>query len=215
MKDHHYLYLHGFASSPNSSKAQYFQQRFAQQHIQLLIPNLNQEDFSSLTLTRQLQQVEGILLDIATPVTLIGSSLGGLTAAWLAQRHSQVQRLILLAPAFEFLQHWLPTLSVEQARTWRETGYLTVYHYGEGQQQQLHYQFVEDLRSYPLPQLQPSVPTLILHGCNDEVIPIEESCRYAHRPRVELVELLSDHALGDVKAQMWQIISTWLSLTPK
>lgn len=210
MARHHYLYLHGLASSPHSSKAQYLKQCFAQQHINLFIPDLNQTDFSSLTLTRQLWQIEGILTQTETPVTLIGSSLGGLTAAWLGERHLQVQRLILLAPAFKFLQHWLPTLGKEQVKAWQETGYLSVYHYGEGQQRQLHYRFVEDLQRYASQDLQRPVPTLILHGRQDEVIPIQASRCYAHsRPWVRLIELESDHALGNVKSQLWQAISTW------
>jgi hypothetical protein len=211
METYHYIYLHGFASSPNSSKAQYLKQHFAQQHTNLLIPDLNQTDFSSLTLTRQLQQVESIFTHLETPVTLIGSSLGGLTAAWLGERHPQVQQLILLAPAFEFLHHWLPTLGKERVKVWQETDYLSVYHYGEGRQRQLHYHFVEDLQHYACQDLQRPVPTLILHGRQDEVIPIQVSRHYAQsRPWVELIELESDHALGNVKSQLWQTILTWI-----
>jgi predicted esterase YcpF (UPF0227 family) len=210
MKRHHYLYLHGFASSPHSSKAQYLKQRFAERKVNLLVLDLNQPDFSSLTLTRQLQQVESIITDLATPVTIIGSSLGGLTAAWLGEKHHQVQRLILLAPAFEFLQHWLPTLGDERVNAWRETNSLLVYHYGEKQPRQLHYHFVEDVQRYPSQALQRPILTLILHGCRDEVIPIEESRHYCQsRPWVELIELDSDHALGDVQPQIWQAISSW------
>jgi hypothetical protein len=83
----------------------YLRDRFATLDISLEIPDLNQDDFSHLTITRQLTQVETAFLQDKMPVTLIGSSLGGLMSAWLGQRHSQVQRLVLLAPAVEFL--WL------------------------------------------------------------------------------------------------------------
>ncbi len=55
MKTATYIYLHGFASSPSSTKAQYLRARFASLQINLNIPDLNQGDFSHLTLTRQLQ----------------------------------------------------------------------------------------------------------------------------------------------------------------
>ena len=88
----------------------------------------------------------GLLLVAATftlhsqPVTIIGSSFGGLTAAWLGQQYQQVQRLILLAPAFGFLSHWLPQLGQQQVKQLQDLGYLSVYHYGEQRTLPLHYQ---------------------------------------------------------------------------
>jgi predicted esterase YcpF (UPF0227 family) len=107
-----YIYLHGFASSPNSTKAKYILERFAQNQIKLEIPDLNCDDFYHLTITRQLEQV-ALLLEQKKDVTIIGSSLGGLTAAYIAEKYLQIKRLVLLAPAFGFLSHWLPTLGTE------------------------------------------------------------------------------------------------------
>jgi Esterase/lipase len=202
-----YIYLHGFASSPQSAKARDLGDRFAQLNSPLLIPDLNQGDFTHLTLTRQLQQVESLLPDNEVPVTLIGSSFGGLAAAWFGQQHPQVQRLILLAPAFGFLSHWLPKLGQAQVRQWQKTGFLSVYHHGEDRTLPLSYQFVEDAAQYQEEQLQCPVPTLILHGRHDEVIPIEASIHYARtRPWVTLVELNSNHALTDVMDEIWEVI---------
>ncbi|GFE71657.1 YqiA/YcfP family alpha/beta fold hydrolase [Chroococcus sp. FPU101] len=79
-----YIYLHGFASSPNSAKAQYINERFSELNHSLIIPDFNQNDFSHLTLSRQIRQISQ-LLPLDTPVTLLGSSFGGLTAAYLAE----------------------------------------------------------------------------------------------------------------------------------
>ncbi|MCS6812403.1 MAG: esterase, partial [Cyanobacteria bacterium] len=62
----HTIYLHGFASSPNSTKARYLADCFAQAGLPLTVPDLNQGDFSHLTLTRQIQQVEALLTDEPT-----------------------------------------------------------------------------------------------------------------------------------------------------
>ena len=205
-----YIYLHGFASSPQSAKAQYLRDRFFSDQINLQIPDLNGGDFSGLTLSRQLQQVEAIFTSSSSPVTLIGSSFGGLTAAWLGQRHPQVERIILLAPAFRFLSHWLPQLGEEQLRQWQETGYLSVYHYGEKTSLPLHYKFILDLQQYQEQQLQRSVPTLILHGLYDDVIPIQSSRNYtSQRPWVQLVELKSDHGLTNAMPEIWQAIQAF------
>lgn len=209
-----FIYLHGFASSPESAKAIYLCDRFAELGISLEVPDFNQGDFSHLTITRQLTQVETMLANAETPVTLIGSSLGGLTSAWLGQRQSQVQRIVLLAPAFGFLSHWLPKLGAEQLQQWQTSGYLQVYHYTERRSLPLHYQFLEDARQYQDSQLLRPVPTLIFHGRKDEVIPIESTRDYAReRPWVELIELDSDHALTDVMPEIWQATQSFCQLS--
>lgn len=208
-----YIYLHGFASSPLSAKALYVRDRFSSLNIPLSIPDLNQGDFSHLTLTRQLQQVAAKFPSDGMPITLIGSSLGGLTSAWVAQKYPQVQRLVLLAPAFGFLSHWLSKLGEEQLQRWQIEQYLSVYHYGEKRSLPLHYQFVLDAAQYQDEQLQRPIPTLILHGREDEVIPISASREFAaQRPWVELIELDSDHALGNVLPEIWQAIQIFCQL---
>jgi pimeloyl-ACP methyl ester carboxylesterase len=202
-----YLYLHGFASSPNSTKAKTLRDRFQARGLTLHCLDLNQENFSTLTLTRQIQQAQDFLATQPAPVTVIGSSFGGLTAAWLGELNPSIQRLILLAPAFSFLDYWLPKLGAETLRQWEENGTLLVYHYGEQRQMPLHYGFLTDLQRYPEDHLQRPVPTTILHGLHDEVIPLAASQRYAQtRPWVHLHSLNSDHALTDCQAVIWKRI---------
>jgi hypothetical protein len=203
----HYIYLHGFASSPQSAKAQDLRDRFAHFGIPLAIPDLNQEDFTHLTLTRQIQQVAALLPPKPEPVTLIGSSFGGLTAAWLGEQHLQIQRLVLLAPAFGFLAHWLPRLGDESLHCWKAEGYLQVFHYGEQTMLPLAYEFVEDAACYDESTIRRSLPTLLLHGQADDVIPLQASILFAQtRPWVRLIPLNSDHALTDVSELIWQAI---------
>ncbi|MBE9185721.1 prolyl oligopeptidase family serine peptidase [Microcoleus sp. LEGE 07076] len=214
-----YIYLHGFASSPNSAKAKYFRNRFCSLGIDLKTPDLNQNDFSSLTLTRQLNQIETEFLQtqssqspaenlkILEGVTIIGSSFGGLTAAWLAQRQLSVKQIVLLAPAFQFLSHWLPLLGQPQLEKWQSEEYLPVYHYGEQRDLPLNYRFVAEMGKYPEEKLMRSVPTLILHGKHDTIIPIQASRSFAeHRPWVQLIELEGDHSLGNVVGEIWEAI---------
>ncbi|AFZ04107.1 YqiA/YcfP family alpha/beta fold hydrolase [Calothrix sp. PCC 6303] len=208
-----YIYLHGFASSPNSTKAKDLNSRFAQIQINLTIPDLNAEGFSQLTISRQINQTS-LLFPKSSPITLIGSSLGGLTAAHLGQKYSQIQQLILLAPAFGFLSHWLPKLGETTINQWQQQKYLQVYHHGEKRELPLHYDFVTDAQKYSEEILQRPLPTLILHGTDDEVIPIQASKDFASmRPWVKLVELDSDHALGNVTNDIWQEIVQFCQLS--
>lgn len=203
-----YIYLHGFASGPGSAKAQDLKHRLASLGLTLEIPDLNQGDFTHLTLSRQLQQVQDLILAEADEVILVGSSLGGLTAAWLGEQPALSDRilaLVLLAPAFQFLAQWLPRLGQEQLSTWRQTGTLAVFHHSQGQPLPLHYGFLEDAQRYDDTTLCQPIPTLILHGRQDEVIAVDASRTYARsRPWVRLIELDSDHALGNVQSEIWQ-----------
>lgn len=118
-----------------------------------------------------------------------------------------MERLILLAPAFGFLFHWLPRLGANTIKNWQEKQYLPVYHYGEGRKIPLNYDFVTDPQTYKEDLLQRPLPTLILHGKYDEVIPIQASRNFASQhPWVNLMELDSDHALGNTMAEIWQAI---------
>lgn len=206
-----YIYLHGFASSPQSHKAQYLRDRFAELDLDLQIPDLNQEDFSHLCLTRQIQQVAALFPTPKTPIVLIGSSFGGLTAAFLAQHYPQVQQLVLLAPAFGFQTYWETHLDKRQRDRWRAEKYLNVYHYGKQRELPLSYNFFLDLNQYDEGKLQRPVETRIIHGDRDEVIPLSNSQTYASdRPWVELRIYNSDHSLSNVLPQIWQEIREFI-----
>jgi uncharacterized protein len=70
------LYLHGFASSPQSSKATFLARKFTERGVRMIVPDLNQPDFSTLTVTRMLQQVQHALASGDGPFAVVGSSLG-------------------------------------------------------------------------------------------------------------------------------------------
>ena len=205
-----YIYLHGFASGPQSYKGQWLRSQFQTQGIELQLIDLNQEDFAHLTLTRQINQV---ITHLQRPTTLIGSSLGGLTAAWVAQQSPHIQQLILLAPAFQFLDQWLPRLGPEQLQHWKTSGWLSVYHYGWQRQERLHYQFLTDAQAYDDSQLTKSIPTLIFHGNRDDVITIEASQHHiAHRPWITLYSLDTDHGMADAMEVTWPAIKAFCQL---
>ncbi len=205
-----YIYLHGFASGPQSYKGQWLRSHLQTLGIDLQLPDLNQGNFGHLTLTRQINQ---ITQQLTGPTTLIGSSLGGLVAAWVAEQSDYVEHLVLLAPAFQFLAQWLPKLGQEQVHHWQSTGWLAVYHYGLASQQQLHYDFLTDAQRYSESHLQKSIPTLILHGVHDEVIALDASRMYAQeRPWVRLHPLQTDHAMADAMADIADAITDFCQL---
>lgn len=195
------IYLHGFASGPSSKKARFLASCFAELGIGLEIPDLAANDFKHLTVSGQLRVVER--LSAGQPVTLIGSSMGAYVAALYAARHAEVEKLVLLAPAFSFLNRWPETLGAGVMEEWSRTGVLKVFHYGEGRTMDLGYQLIEDAAQYePYPAV--TQPTLIFHGKNDTTVPASLSIAFVERhPQVKLRLLESDHELINVLDDIW------------
>ena len=195
------VYLHGFASGPTSKKAQFFRERFAQLGIGLEIPDLADGHFERLTITGQLGVIERA--SRGEPVTLIGSSMGGYLAALFAARHTEVEKVVLMAPAFCFSTRWPQTLGEATMEEWRRKGLLEVFHYSQGRTVELGYQLIEDGGQYEdYPQVRQ--PALIFHGRNDTVVPADLSVQFASRhPQAQLHLMESDHELLNVLDDMW------------
>ena len=197
-----FVYLHGFASSPNSRKARFFRDRFGELGIGLEIPDLAEGEFRNLTLTAQLNVMERVCGD--EPVSLIGSSMGGYLAALYAARHLEVKKLVLLAPAFSFASRWPETLGEQTMEQWERTNTLRVFHYSEGREVELGYQLIEDSLRY---EAYPNFiqPALIFQGMRDTVVPPEFAETFAAGHANASLRLLdSDHDLVNVLDEMWR-----------
>jgi uncharacterized protein len=196
------IYLHGFASSPASSKAQFFARQFADLGVRCDVPALDGGDFENLTITGQLRVIEE--LAAGEPVRLIGSSLGGYLAALYASRHPETtDRVVLLAPAFCFGSRYPEELGPEVMEPWKRTGSRRIFHYGFGEERALGYRLIEDAAGYPdYPEF--AQPALILHGRNDDVVPASLSETFAaSHTNARLLILDSDHQLTDVTTTLW------------
>ena len=204
------IYLHGFASSPQSRKARFFAQRAQELGIELAVPDLSEGNFEKLTITGQLAVVERIAA--GRPVSLIGSSMGGYLAALYAARHAEVRRVVLLAPAFAFARRWPDQLGGKTLEEWRRVGWITVFHYGEQQRLPLGYGLIEDgLRYEDFPEVRQ--PVLLIHGTRDDVVTPDWSRQYASaRANVELVLVDSDHELANVFDEAWERCRRFLEL---
>jgi pimeloyl-ACP methyl ester carboxylesterase len=113
------LYLHGFASSARSSKAAFFKQKLHELGVELETPDLNEPDFSTLTIARMVQQVLALLDGRSEPAVLIGSSLGAFVAVQVAlARPAQVKGLILFAPALDFTGNRMKNLGSQGLDEW-------------------------------------------------------------------------------------------------
>jgi pimeloyl-ACP methyl ester carboxylesterase len=202
------LYLHGFASGPSSTKAGFFRDYLERAGARVTVPDLADGDFEHLTITGQLEVARRTAP--GGPVSLIGSSLGGYVAALYAARHSEVERLVLLAPAFGFARRWPERLGAEKMRQWRNKGSMEVYHYGERGNRRLSYDLITDAAQY---EDQPAFrqPAVIFHGATDDVVPVRCAQEFAEgRKNVRLEVLDSGHDLLNMLEYMLPRVKAFL-----
>src|SRR5207249_1256591 len=181
------LYLHGFASSAQSTKGTYLSQRLAERGVTLTCPDFNRPDFTSLTITRMLEQLEQELADVEQ-ATLIGSSLGGMLAVLAASRFSkQIEKLVLLAPAVMFAKEGHHLLPPDRVAEWRRRGALPFFHYAYGEERLLNVAFYDDSLKYDPFDARLLQPTLAFQGLRDQAVDPRTVEQFARtRPNVTL-----------------------------
>jgi len=185
------LYLHGFASGPSSTKGvafeRHFAHRFAIERLNLRVPSFEHLRLSAM--------IETVRARVDGDTAIIGSSLGGLTAARVAEAEPRVRALVLLAPAFQLAQRWRAMLGPAFAE-WERTGWREVTDYTTGMPARVDFGFVEEAARIDVGFPRITCPTLILHGRNDDTVPVQRSRDFAAQtPSARLVELDDGHEL--------------------
>jgi pimeloyl-ACP methyl ester carboxylesterase len=203
------VYLHGFASSPASTKASFFRARLRELGLDLQVPDLA-PDFRRVTITSQLKVAQPLVAE--GPVVLLGSSLGGYLATILAERHPDtVAGLVLFAPAFGFAGRWQQRLGPDAMARWRREGTLPVFHYGKGREEKLSVKLLDDAATHA-PQPDPRCPALVFAGSRDESVPLDAVESFAHaRGGRELVVLDAGHELTEALDSMWHLTHGFLA----
>ena len=206
MKNRTILYLHGFASSGQGTKAQFFRDKFEP------LPNVEYhafdfnptpKDFEYMTITGLINRLRQYLLERQQKkVSFIGSSLGALIGLHYAHRYGGVENMLLLAPA---LAHRAARRSEAELQEWKSKGVIPVAHYAFQQEVPLRYDYRLDTLHYTEP-VPPPTPIMIIHGQHDDVVPIDYSREYvANFPnQVDLIEVDSDHRLNDQLTFIWE-----------
>ncbi len=211
------FYLHGFASSAQSTKAEYFADRLRERGIPLRRPDFNRPDFATLTLTRMLDQLESELKAADGPpakAVLMGSSLGGTLAILAAGRFAdRIDRLILLAPAVMFAKQGHHLLPPERVEEWRRRGALPFFHYADGKEMSLNFSFYEDSLRYDAFDTVFSQPALVFQGLRDTSVDYRTVETFAKkRSNVTLSLLDDDHQLTTSLPRMWHDVAPFLGL---
>ena len=134
-------------------------------------------------------------------VTAVGHSAGGQLALWSASRvEPRVPVLRVVAQAA------VCNLTVAGEPVWEFLG-------GTPEQVPERYDFADPMRLVPL-----GVPTLLVHGAEDETVPVQRSREYAAAARaagdpVELVEPVpGGHRVHpDPRTEAWRVAAEWIA----
>ncbi len=136
--------------------------------------------------------------------------MGGYLATRWAQLHPErVDRLFLLCPGFGMLERWDQMLGEGALARWKERGHWPFLN-AAGEEVGLHWEFIENASQHPSTPAVPC-PTVILHGAQDEVVPIGSSRRYAQaHSNATLIEVEDNHGLvASVGRIEEEVLSFW------
>ncbi len=170
------IYLHGFRSSPQSFKARMIHERLRQlgRDSQFACPQLPASPRAAIELVRQ-------ELSPQPSDVLVGSSLGGFYATWLAETLGC--RAVLLNPAVD---------PARGLKAW--VGPQTMYHSGEPFDFRAEY--VDELRDYEVRAITFPQRYFLVAAKGDELLDWRDMVAHYPGAKLKLLEG-SDHGLSD------------------
>ena len=160
------LYLHGFASSPNSQKIQSLRTLLTPMGVALNTPDLNVPSFEKLDFEAMVEcagKSAG-----ATTRAIVGSSLGSAVALELVRRGLHLP-LVLIAPGLGIRDQWLAKLPPGDP--------VEIFNYAQGRTMPIHRAFFEQMSRVDVDREPPPVPVTIFMGRLDETIKFDRVAR--------------------------------------
>ncbi|HEU4373137.1 MAG TPA: YqiA/YcfP family alpha/beta fold hydrolase [Telluria sp.] len=172
------LYLHGFRSSPNSLKARVVAGKMADlgRAAELVCPQLPASPNAAMALALSL--VQGVP---AQELAIVGSSLGGYYATWLAERLGC--RAVLLNPAI------VPLKDLDQ-----HVGVTTAWHSDEPFEFKREY--IDELRALAVTKITQPERYFLIAATGDEVLDYRDMVAHYAGARQHVIEG-SDHAIPE------------------
>ncbi|WP_426319253.1 YqiA/YcfP family alpha/beta fold hydrolase [Pseudoduganella sp. R-43] len=181
------LYLHGFRSSPQSMKARLTGERMAQlgRSAEFICPQLPASPRLAMELAFGL--VAGVP---AEELTIVGSSLGGYYATWMAEKLGC--RAVLLNPAV------VAALDLE-----KHVGVTTAYHSDEPFEFKREY--IEELRALAVPKITQPERYFLVACTGDEVLDYRDMVAHYAGAKQKVVQG-SDHAISEYAGYLDEVL---------
>ncbi|WP_028104564.1 YqiA/YcfP family alpha/beta fold hydrolase [Pseudoduganella violaceinigra] len=181
------LYLHGFRSSPLSMKARLTGERMAQlgRSADFICPQLPASPKLAMELAFGL--VAGVP---AAALTIVGSSLGGYYATWMAEQLGC--RAVVLNPAV------VPMLDLDQ-----HVGVSTAYH--SDQPFEFKREYIEELRALAVPRVTQPARYFLIACTGDEVLDYRDMVAHYAGAKQKVVPG-SDHAISEYADYLGEVL---------
>ncbi len=163
--------------------------------------------FTDYTLSDWIADARAVLdlIKSGPPITIVGNSFGGWIAWMMAQEFAAVEKLLLIAPAFDAIGVRARDIPAERRIRWRESGWMPWDDDPLHKDWPLSWKWVEESEAYwktSFDRLRP-VSTAILHGEQDDVILPSGSSQFVERLQslapsfpIELHLVPGDHRLS-------------------
>ena len=220
------IYLHGFRSHCNGEKSLEIARHAILHGRSWIRFDMRGHGLSGGKLRDQLMSSSvrdaSKVIDLAgnRPIVLHGSSMGGWISLVIAmQRRAQARGLMLIAPAFNFIQHNFSSLPGNILQQWESDRYMSFPDAYGGDPYTLSFDLLEDAQQYDVmdPPVSLDIPVHIVHGQNDPIVQVENTEKFIQRaqlPRLSFERVpnaehrLTEHLpliLGHID-QLWQEI---------
>lgn len=182
------LYLHGFRSSPRSVKGRLMHQAMTAASLaeELILPQLPASP-------KQAMQLALLLAERHAPhnLAIVGSSLGGFYATWLAERLGV--RAVLLNPAVD------PMKDLE-----KHVGVTTTWHSGEPFE--FRREYIDELAELKVGRITRPERYFLIAASGDEVLDYRDMVAFYAGARQHLIEG-GDHALSDFPRHVGEVLA--------
>jgi len=215
-----FVLCHGFASSKDSNSILALDKAFTNKGVSTLRIDLyahgeSEGKFENLSVSEAVDDIVRAVHFLKSKgyrhVGLLGSSFSGIAATITASKSHDLYALILKSPVSDYSELFIKEYGEGGLLKWKHEG--TADRYGK----MLKYAFYEDAIKYNGYEAGKKimVPTLIIHGDKDEVVPVEQSKKLATiipGSRLEVIEGANHRcAPGDAFSKMVAVAVGFIS----
>lgn len=181
------ILCHGLSSSKNNRTYPVLAERLGKYDISSFRFDFyghgeSEGEFENLTVSEAvddiLQAIKFLKSKGYKRIGLVGSSFGGIASIMAASRTNDLYLLALKSPVSDYLEVEQRRRQKKELAEWKRKGYF-YYDSGDGRKLKLNYTFFEDFKKNSAYKMASKirVPTLIVHGDEDEVVPFEQSVK--------------------------------------